>query len=143
MSHQQPNTYVVHNGQLLSQEMLDLATEIKHRYPNLGLAWIPPEKRAKDEKHWAIVMNDSEGNITEVIKELSEFECHANYVLKWLWENDSSRMDAWEKFQKQVAIEEEARRKANQAYIEEQAEKVHAIASSPLHYYRIDGKKIG
>lgn len=142
---QEAQPYVIEGGQFLSKEMMDLATEIKARYPNLGLAWIPPEKRSADDtKHWAIVINDSEGNITDVVKELSTLECHPNFVLKWLWENDSSRMDAWEKFQKQVQMEEEARRKANQAYIEEQAEVVHSIAKSHLHTYKLpDGRKIG
>lgn len=141
----QHDTYVVEGGQLLSKEMMDLATEIKARYPNLGLAWIPPEKRApEDDKHWAIVMNDSEGNITEVIKELSVLECHPNFVLKWLWENDSTRMDPWEKMLKIQEKEAEAREKANKAVIEEQAELIHDIQKSPLHYYTLpDGRKLG
>jgi hypothetical protein len=132
------------DGRFLSQEMLDLNAEIHARYPNLGLAWIPPENRsAEDTKIWAIVMNDEEGNVTDVITSLSSFECHTGYVLKWLYDNDSTRMDPFEKHMKIIEAEAAARRERDKEDIYERAEVIHSVAKSQLHTYRLNGRKIG
>ena len=136
--------YVFHDGQLLSQEMLDLNAEIAYRYPNLRLAWIPPEYRGDDDVHiFAITQVDSEGNTLAIIKRLSQFECYPDFVLRWLYENDGQRIDPWEKFQAEQQKLAEERRKREKDDIYQRAEVLHAVASSNLHTYRINGRKIG
>lgn len=131
-------------GRFLSQEMLALNEEIHARYPNLGLAWIPPENRApEDTRHWAIVINDAEGNVIDVVHTMSEFECHSAYVLKWLWENDSTRMSPWEKYLKELEQQEAVKRERDREDIYERADVIHTIAKSQLHTFRLNGRKIG
>lgn len=137
-------SHVFQGGHLLPQEKLDISTEIAQRYPNLRLTWIPPENRGVDDTQiWAIAQVDNEGKINAIIRRMTEFECHANLIFRWLWENDGQRIDPWVKFQAQQAKIAEERRKADKEDIYERAEVLHAVASSNLHTYRINGRKIG
>lgn len=136
--------YVFQGDRLLSQEMLDLSTEIANRYPNLRLSWIPPENRGENDLEvFAVVQVDTNGDTIAIIKRFTEFECHPNIVLGWLWENDGQRIDPWKKFlaeQEKIAQE---KREADRQDIYERAEVLNSIARSGLHTYRINGRKIG
>lgn len=131
-------------GAQLSQEMLNLAQELNDKYPNLTLAWIPPEDRGGDESlPFAIMQINNVGETIGVIKRLSQLELHAGYIFKWLWENDSERIDPWQKYMNEIEKEAEAKRKKQQEFNYELAEVVNSVAKSNKHEYRINGRKIG
>ena len=129
---------------MLSQEILTLAQEVNDKYPNLSIAWIPPENRGpEDTRPFAIVQIDRQGNQVAIIHRMHQLEVHGAYVFNWLWENDSQRVDPWLKYLNELektAIEKE---KKDKEIVFEMAEKVHAVAKSPLHTYRINGRKLG
>lgn len=128
----------------LSQEMIDLAQEVNDKYPNLSIAWIPPENRGEgDDRPFAIVQITPEGHVEHVILRMHQLEVHGAYVFNWLWANDSHRVDPWDNYLKNLESERVARAKRDKEIVDTMAEKVHAIAKSPLHTYRINGRKIG
>lgn len=131
-------------GSQLSQEMISLAQELNDKYPNLSLAWIPTEGRVDGESYpFAIIQIDSEGNQVGIIKRLSQFEMHASFIFNWLWENDSTRMDPWQKYLNELQKSQEEQRKKEQERNYELAEIVNSVAKSNKHTYRINGHKIG
>lgn len=135
---------LIRTDSILSKEMIDLAQELNDKYPNLNLAWIPPEDRPGNESQpFAIVQIDSEGNQIGIIKRLSQFEMHASFVFNWLWENDSQRMDPWKKYLAELEQQQFTKRKQEQEQNMQLAEVVNAVAKSPLHTYRINGHKVG
>lgn len=128
----------------LSQSMIDLAQEVNDKYPNLSLAWIPPENRGpEDDRPFAIVQIDSEGNQKAIIHRMHQLEVHASYVFNWLWANDSQRVDVFQRYIDSLQRAAEQKEKENKEKIFEKAEVIHAIAKSPLHTYKINGRKIG
>lgn len=129
---------------MLSQEILDLAQEVNDKYPNLSIAWIPPENRGpEDDRPFAIVQIDQYGNQVAVIHRMHQLEVHGAYVFNWLWENDSQRVDVFDKYIKGLQAEAAKKEKENKEKIFEKAEVINTIAKSPLHTYRINGRKIG
>jgi hypothetical protein len=131
-------------GAQLSQEMVNLAQELNDKYPNLNLAWIPPEDRPGNEAQpFAIVQIDNEGNTVSIIKRLSQLEVHGSFIFNWLWENDSQRMDPWKKYLDDMNKAEVEKRKKEKDRNYELAEVVSSIARSNKHTYRINGQKIG
>lgn len=128
----------------LPQHMIDLAQELNDKYPNLSLAWIPPENRGEgDDRPFAIVQIDTEGNQVAVIHRMHQLEVHGSYVFNWLWENDSQRVDVFDKYLVSLRREQEAREKKDREIIDQKAEVINTIAKSNLHTYRINGRKIG
>lgn len=128
----------------LPQHMIDLAQELNDKYPNLSLAWIPPENRGEgDDRPFAIVQIDSEGNQIAIIHRMHQLEVHGAYVFNWLWENDSQRVDVFDKYLQSLQREHLAREKKDREIIDQKAEVINAIAKSPLHTFRINGRKIG
>lgn len=129
---------------MLSQEIIDLAQEVNDKYPNLSIAWIPPENRGpEDDRPFAIVQIDRSGNQVAVIHRMHQLEVHGAYVFNWLWENDSQRVDVFEKYLKGLEAAALQKEKENKEKIDQKAEVIHSIAKSPLHTYRINGRKIG
>lgn len=128
----------------LSQSMIDLAQEVNDKYPNLSLAWIPPENRGEgDDRPFAIVQIDREGNQVAIIHRMHQLEVHASYVFNWLWANDSQRVDVFQQYIDGLQKAAEQKEKENKEKIFEKAEVIHQIAKSPLHTFRINGRKIG
>lgn len=128
----------------LSQEMINLAQEVNDKYPNLSLAWIPPEHRGEgDDRPFAIVQIDENGNQVAVIHRMHQFLVHGAYVFNWLWENDSQRVDVFSRYLQGLENARLEKQKQDTERINEMAEKVHAVAKSPLHTYRINGRKLG
>lgn len=131
-------------GSQLTTEMIQLAQELNDKYPNLSLAWIPPNERGEDDtRPFAIIQIDSEGRQIGVIHLMSQLEVHGAYVFNWLWENDSQRIDPWNKYLNELNAAEELKRKRNTERMNELAEVVHSVAKSNKHTYRINGHKIG
>lgn len=128
----------------LSQDMIELAQEVNDKYPNLSLAWIPPENRGQgDDKPFAIVQIDSEGRQIGIIHRMSQFEVHGSYVFNWLWANDSQRVDVFQQYMDGLEKARLQKEEENKQKIYEKAEVINAIAKSPLHTYRINGRKLG
>lgn len=136
--------WIAGSGMQLSQEMIDLAQELNDKYPNLTLAWIPPDQRgSEDTKPFAIVQIDSEGRHIAIIHKMHQFMVHASYIFNWLWEHDSQRIDLWDKMQKQIAYEEAQRQKGFTERMNERADILHTIAKSNKHTFKINGRKLG
>lgn len=128
----------------LSQSMVDLAQEVNDKYPNLSLAWIPPEHRGEgDDRPFAIVQIDENGNQVAIIHRMHQLEVHGSYVFNWLWANDSQRVDVFEQYMNSLQKAAEEKEKQNKERMFAKAEVIHAIAKSPLHTYRINGRKLG
>lgn len=128
----------------LSQDMIQLAQEVNDKYPNLSIAWIPPENRGEgDDRPFAIVQINAEGEIQHIILRMHQLEVHGAYVFNWLWANDSQRVDPWNKYLLNLESERVAREKKDREIIDRKAEVINSIAKSPLHTYKINGRKIG
>ncbi len=137
--------WIAGEGIQLSQEMIKLAQELNDKYPNLSLAWIPPDQRGqKDmEKPFAIVQINSEGHQVAIIHKMHQFMVHGSYIFNWLWEHDSQRIDLWDKMQKQIAYDEAQRQKGYTERMDERADILHTIAKSNKHTFNFNGRKLG
>lgn len=128
----------------LSQSMVDLAQEVNDKYPNLSLAWIPPENRGPgDDRPFAIVQIDENGNQIAIIHRMHQLMVHGSYVFNWLWENDSQRVDVFGKYMADLEKERVKKQKQDTERINELAEIVHSVAKSNKHTYKMNGHKIG
>jgi|SRR5688500_899241 len=137
--------WIAGSGMQLSQEMIDLAQELNDKYPNLSLAWIPPDQRGEADmkKPFAIVQIDKDGHQVAIIHKMHQFMVHGSYIFNWLWEHDSQRIDLWDKMQRQIKWEEEQREKANRERMDERADIIHTVAKSNKHTFKLNGRKIG
>ena len=84
------DTHVVHDGHFLSVEMMELAGDIRQRYPNLKLAWIPPEFRGEHDQGREFAILDTYNGDEPVMRMATE-QVNPNYIFNWLWENDGTR----------------------------------------------------
>lgn len=120
---------------VLSQEHLNVAEEIAHRYENLRLIWIPPVDRLPGTDENPFAVKDIRTGL--IIKRFPEK--FVQVIPRWLWENDSQRIDtrrAFEAQQNKVKADKEA------AIHEAQAPKLelaHTILKSNLHSFKHDG----
>lgn len=130
---------------LIPSEVLDSDICVNQAYPNLRIAYQPAENRAEHSLDKPFALVDQMGGF--VIKELSEeMARNTPFLLRWLYENDSTRHGEKKLYDKMIADQAkkvEETKKAEREHLMERAEVAHAIASSPLHTYRINGHKIG
>ena len=84
------NTFVAHQGHLVSQRTIELSDELERRYPNLALTWIPPNQRGPEDAGREFAIVDTYDN-DMIIFRFSEDQAHISYVMKWLWDNDADR----------------------------------------------------
>lgn len=124
---------------VLSQEHLNIAQDIAHRYDNLRLIWIPPTDRipGTDDKPFGVL--DIRTQI--IIKRFPEQ--YVPVIPRWLYENDSHRVDTYAQFMKE---QEKAKADAAKAVEERNAPKLelnHSILKSKLHTYKHDGIRYG
>lgn len=120
---------------VLSQEHLAVAQEIAHRYENLRLVFIPTVDRipGQDDKPFGI--RDIRTGI--MIKTVPETMVHL--LPRWLWENDSNRIDTYQQFLNTQAREKKAREdKINEKHAPKIDLAAHIIGSK-LHTYVHDG----
>lgn len=135
--------YAVVGKHLLPQHAVDAAEAVGARYADLDLQYVPEEMRANPTTPPFALINTQTGDLIRYFK---EDECNTNFVLRWLYENDTQRHGEkalWDKFVAQVDAEKKEREKKEGDVIEEKAEFLGAVASSPLHTYRHNGVKIG
>lgn len=127
--------YLMDAGEMLPEAIKGIAEDINRKYDNLKLIWIPIVKRSAEDTHpYAIV----DMNTGFVIKEFSELSIRD--ALKWLWENDSQRIDTYAKFIKE---KEEAAKLARTYKEEENNAKLDVASSvlaSKLHTFKHAGK---
>jgi hypothetical protein len=130
---------------LIPSEVLDSDICVNEAYPNLRIAYQPTEVRAEHSLDKPFALVDQLGGF--VIKELSEeMARNTPFILRWLFENDSNRHGEKDLYKNMLKIQEDkenARKKEERDHLLERAEVAHAIASSPLHTYRINGRKLG
>lgn len=130
---------------LIPTEVRESDAEVNRAYPNLRVAFMPTEKRAEHSIDKPFALVDQLGGFT--IKELSEeMARNTPFLMRWLWENDSARHTASDLYDKMVKAKddkEKARKAEERDHLLERAEVAHAVASSPLHTYRINGRKLG
>lgn len=130
---------------LVPSEVMDTDICVNEAYQNLRVAYQPSEVRADHsaDKPFAIV--DQYGQF--VVKELTAKEAkNTNFVLRWLYENDNERFDEKDLYQRFLKTQQDkidTQKRADLDRLREKTEIAHAVASSPLHTYRINGKKIG
>lgn len=124
---------------VLSQEHLNVASDIAHRYENLRLVWIPPVDRIPGTDDEPFAIKDIRSGI--IIKRFPE-----KYVVlipRWLYENDSQRVDTLKLF---MAAEAKHKKDQEAAIHEAQApavELTHSILKSKLHTFVHDGVRYG
>lgn len=137
--------WIAGEGIQLSQEMIDLAQELNDKYPNLSLAWIPPDQRGQNDmqKPFAIVQINSLGQQVAIIHRMHQFMVHGSYIFNWLWEHDSQRIDVWDKLQKQIAFDKAQKEKLDRERMDERADIIHTVAKSNKHTFNLNGHKIG
>lgn len=130
---------------LIPSEVKDCDAQVNAAYPNLRIAYQPTEQRAEHSADKPFALVDQLGGF--IIKELSEeMARNTPFLMRWLWENDSTRHssdDLYNKMLKTQEDKEKARKAVERDHLLERAEIGHAIASSPLHTYRINGRKLG
>lgn len=128
------------SGTACSEEHRNLAQDLYHRYPNLRLTQIPVSQREENEE-FPFAIRDTDTD--EIVKPLRESQCNRDYVMRWLWENDSNRVDTYAKFQEEAKAAKEAQLKQAEDRDEEKLDFVSSVLKSPLHTYRHNGKVIG
>lgn len=130
---------------LVPQEVIENDMVINGIYDNLRIAYLPVENRSDLDKDKPFAIIDQFAGYT--VRELSEDEAKSlNWIQKWLYDNDSDRHGAdvlYRNMQERNAQHRAAVQKVLNDELAEKVEKVHAIASSPLHTYKIDGVKVG
>ena len=127
--------YIMDGQHVLSQEHMAVAQEIAHRYDNLRLVFIPASDRipGQDDKPFGI--RDIRTGI--MIKTVPETMVHL--LPRWLWENDSHRIDTYQKFLDTQAAEKRAREAAIHEKHAPKADLVGTILKSPLHTFVHNG----
>ena len=127
--------YIMDGQHVLSQEHQAIAEDIAFKYQNLRLIWIPVAQREPgDTEVFAIV----DTNTGQVIKSFNEISIRD--AMKWLWENDSQRIDTYAKHMKE---KEEAAALIRNTVKEQDDAKLDlaaSVLSSKLHTYKHAGK---
>lgn len=124
---------------VLSQEHLNIAQDIAHRYDNLRLIWIPPTDRipGTDDKPFGIL--DIQTQL--IVKRFPEK--YVPIIPRWLYENDSQRVDTYSEF---IKAQEKEKRDKEKAIEEKHAPILdlnHSILKSNLHTFKHDGIRYG
>lgn len=128
------SAYIMDGQHVLSQEHAAIAEEIAYRYENLRLIWIPPSERSAEDTEVFAIVDRHTRNIIRKFNEITIRE-----AIKWLWENDSQRIDTYAKHMKE---REEVAKLARTVHDEENAAKLDVAAhvlASKLHTYKHDG----
>ena len=124
---------------VLSQEHLAIAQDIAHRYDNLRLIWIPPADRLPDTDDKPFGILDIQTQI--IVKRFPEK--YVPVIPRWLYENDSQRIDTFAEFQKQQAKVKADAAKAVEEKHAPQLDLTHTILKSNLHTFKHDGLRYG
>lgn len=127
--------YLMDAGEMLPQNIKGIAEDINRKYENLKLIWIPMGKRTKDDTHPYAIVDTQTGF---VIKEFTDISIHE--AMKWLWENDSQRIDT---YKKHIAEKEALAKQAREYTAEADNQKLDLAASilgSKLHTFKHAGK---
>lgn len=135
--------YAVVGEHLLPQVAIDTAREVSDRYADLDLQFVPESMRTSPNAPPYALINTVSGDL---IRYFDESEIHANYVLQWLYDNDSNRVGEkalWDKFVQHVDDEKRARENKKNEAFEERVDFVATMQASPKHIYRHNGLVFG
>ena len=121
---------------LLSQEVTRIAENIAYRYQNLKVVFIPEHERVTEaEKNYPYAVVDTmTGNLIRKFSKQSIMEAE-----KWLWENDSQRVDTYAAFTKQQEKEKADREYAHREKWAEPLEVAGFLIGGKKHYPRHNG----
>ena len=128
------SAWVLDGEQALSQEHIAIAAEIADRYENLKLIWVPVAARTAEDTQPFAIVDMRNGN---VIKQFSEITIRD--AVRWLWENDSQRVDTYKKHEEEKLRLKQSVRDAVTEQEDAKAEVAAGILGSKLHTVRHDG----
>jgi len=132
------SAHLMDGQHVLSQEHLNVAQDIADRYENLRLIWIPPADRIPGT-------DDNPFGILDIRTQIIVKRVPEKYVVllpRWLYENDSQRVDTLKLFQDAQAKAKLDRENAIHEAQGPKLEVTHSILKSNLHTYKHDGFRI-
>ena len=135
--------YAVVGNHLLPQVAIDTNEEIRARYGDIELMFVPEEMRSKPDAPPFALINTISGDL---IRYFDESEVNANQVLQWIYDNDTQRHGEntlWQKFIEQVDDEKRAREKQQENQLDEKIDFVTTVAKSKKHIFKHDGMTFG
>ena len=134
---------IFEGGHLLSQRHQALAEEIAYRYRNIRLVFIPESERVgeADKKFPFAIVDIDTGNLIRRFTE--DGPQGVDTAIRWLWENDSQRVDTYAKFEAENAAIKAAQESEEKDRFEGVADLAAHAIRSPLHTYKHNGVKIG
>ena len=127
--------YIMDGQHVLSQEHQAIAEDIAFKYQNLRLIWIPVAQREPGDTEVFAIVDTNTGHVIKSFNEMSIRD-----AMKWLWENDSQRIDTYAKHMKE---KEEAAALIRNTVKEQDDAKLDlaaSVLSSKLHTYKHAGK---
>lgn len=127
--------YLMDGSDILPQSIQNIAEDINYKYPNLKLIWIPISQRTPEDTEYYAIVDMNTGHVIKAFNDLTIGD-----AMKWLWENDSQRIDT---FQKHMKEREEAAKVQRAIHDEENGQKLDLAATilgSKLHTFKHDGK---
>ena len=129
------NAYIMDGQHVLSQEHQAIAEEIAFRYNNLRLIWIPVASREPGDVEVFAIVDTNTGHVIKTFTDITVREAH-----KWLWENDSQRIDTYAKHMKEKEEAAAIARNATKAEDDAKLDLASSILGSKLHTFKHAGK---
>ena len=126
--------YLMDGTDILPQSIQNIAEDINFKYPNLKLIWIPISQRTAEDTEYYAIVDLNTGHVIKAFNDLS-----INTAMQWLWENDSQRIDTYQKFLNEKATHEKTVRDAAIAKDEAKLDLAGAVLGSKLHTFKHDG----
>lgn len=128
-------------GYFVSREHQRIAEIIQDYDPDLYLVFIPPADRNHDdptEKPWAVVHMPG-GKAPYFVFYADECD---ERILERLWRNDQNVNNPLSELEAKEAAQQAIKYKKEMEQLEMQADIAKSMIRSPLHTYRINGKKL-
>lgn len=129
------NAYIMDGQHVLSQEHQAIAEEIAFRYNNLRLIWIPVAQREPGDTEVFAIVDTNTGHVIKSFNEMSVRDAH-----KWLWENDSQRIDTYAKHLKEKEAAAAIARNVTKEADDAKLDLAGSILGSKLHTFKHAGK---
>ena len=126
--------YLMDGTDILPQSIQNIAEDINYKYPNLKLIWIPISQRTAEDTDYYAIVDTNTGHVIKPFNDLT-----INSAMQWLWENDSQRVDTYQKFLDEKAAHEKIVRDAAAAKDEAKLDIAASALGSKLHTYKHDG----
>lgn len=125
------------DGRWVSEHYERLARVIQDYDPDLSLAWIPPDRRTREDKEPYAVIDTRTNTPVLYASELEQPE----QILGRLFCADNKKGNVLDRIESQNAAVEAMNLKAWEDELEDMADKAFFMKQSPLHTLRFNGKK--